>query len=134
MKKIFGSIFVLALLLLVFAGCQNSAPAANRSTPQISPETSTEGSSAPVGSDPAETTASAPTGQTAKTISREEAQAIALEHAGFTADQVRFLETDLDRDDGVLHYDVEFEKDGYDYDYEIDAETGKILKAQKEPD
>ena len=67
-------------------------------------------------------------------LSRDEAREIALNHAGFKASEVRDLEVDLDRDDGTLHYDVDFEKDGYDYDYEIDANSGKILKSRKERD
>ena len=67
-------------------------------------------------------------------LTREEAIDIALKHAGLNADQVRGLEAELDRDDGRLHYDVDFEAAGYDYDYEIDTATGEILKSQKERD
>ena len=69
-----------------------------------------------------------------KQLSKAEARDIALKHAGLKASEVRQLETELDRDDGALHYDVDFEKDGYDYEYEIDAATGKILKSEKERD
>ena len=69
-----------------------------------------------------------------KQLSKTEARDIALKHAGFKASEVRELEVELDRDDGTVHYDVDFEKDGYDYDYEIDAKTGKILKSRKERD
>jgi len=34
---------------------------------------------------------------------------------------------ELDRDDGRTHYDVEFWLGGYEVDYEIDGETGRIL-------
>lgn len=58
-------------------------------------------------------------------VSRTEAEDIALADAGvgFT----EFLHTERDRDDGRVVYDVEFYADGVEYDYEIDAETGKIL-------
>ena len=69
-----------------------------------------------------------------KQLTKAEAQNIALKHAGFTADQVRDLEVELDKDDGTRHFDVDFEKDGYDYSYEIDAASGKILKSEKERD
>lgn len=72
--------------------------------------------------------------QKTQPISRDEAKNIALKHAGLSVSQVRDLEVELDRDDGKLHYDVDFEAGGYDYDYEIDATTGKILRSQKEKD
>ena len=51
-----------------------------------------------------------------------------LSHAGLTADQVTFVRSKLDRDDGRLMYDVEFYTSDYkEYDYEIDAATGEIL-------
>lgn len=71
---------------------------------------------------------------TAKQLTREQARDIALKHAGLTASQVRDLDVELDRDDGTLHYDVDFEADGYDYEYEIHATSGKILRSQKERD
>lgn len=71
---------------------------------------------------------------TEKQLTKAEAKAIALKHAGVKESEVRDLDVELDRDDGTLHYDVDFEKDGYDYEYEIDAKTGKILKSRKERD
>lgn len=67
-------------------------------------------------------------------IGKEKARDIALQHAGLSISQVRDLDVELDRDDGKVHYDVDFEADGYEYNYEIDAETGKILKSHKEKD
>jgi len=69
-----------------------------------------------------------------KQISRTEARDIALKHAGLTTSQVRDLEVELDKEGGKTYYDVDFEADGYDYDYEVDAESGKILKSRKEKD
>lgn len=63
---------------------------------------------------------------TGKQISEEEAQRIVLEHAGLKADQVKGLRTEYDVDDGVPEYDVEFRYDGWEYEYEIHAETGEI--------
>ena len=62
----------------------------------------------------------------------EEAQTIALQHAGFTADQVTFLRTEFDFDDGVPQYDVEFHEGRWEYEYEIHAETGVILSFEKD--
>ena len=65
-------------------------------------------------------------------ITKEEAQRIALEHLGLTADQVKHLRTDYEIDDGISRYDVEFRYGGWDYEFEIHAATGKILTFDKE--
>ena len=69
--------------------------------------------------------------QTASSLTEEEAKAIALAHAGFTADQISGLHAQFDRD-RFDHYDVEFRHDGWEYDYEIDAATGDILSWDKD--
>ena len=63
----------------------------------------------------------------AQELTREEAQAIALDHAGFTADQVTALRTHRDHDDRTPTYEIEFRVGRTEYEYEIHAETGRIL-------
>lgn len=72
------------------------------------------------------------TESSAQTMTAEEAQAIALAHGGFTADQVSFLRTEPELRDRVPHYDVEFRVDRWEYEYEIHAETGEILSFEKD--
>ena len=72
--------------------------------------------------------------EAAARLTAEEAQAIALQHAGFTAGQVQFLRTEFDFDDHIDHYDVEFREGRWEYEYEIHAETGEILSAEKDWD
>ncbi len=67
-------------------------------------------------------------------ITKNEAKAIALKHAGARENSVRQLEIEYDRDDGVLKYEVSFTFGGYEYDYDIDAKTGKIIHYEKERD
>lgn len=67
-------------------------------------------------------------------ISRDEAVAIALEHAGISRDEAQRLEVELDRERGLEEYEVSFDAGGYEYDYDIDAATGAILRAEKEWD
>lgn len=67
-------------------------------------------------------------------MTRQEAIAIALAHAGLTSDQVRDLDAELDKERGVVYYEVDFESGAYEYEYEIHAETGAILKSEKERD
>ena len=72
-------------------------------------------------------TASVPT-----LITKEEAVAIALKDAGFAESQVKRLRTEFDYDDGRPEYEVDFHRDGFEYDYEIHAETGVILSKDKD--
>ena len=65
-------------------------------------------------------------------LAKEQAQTIALTHAGLKADQVKGLKTEYDIDDGVPEYSVEFYADGYELEYEIHADTGEILEHHKE--
>ena len=72
-------------------------------------------------------------GQTERTgITADRAAAIALAHAGFTADQVRSLTVEADLRDRVPHYEVEFREGRWEYEYEIHAETGEILSVEKD--
>ena len=90
-------------------------------------------SSDPVATDPAPTDpAPAPTEAAPKAITEAEAKKIALDHAGFKESAVTRLTVKKDVDDGITHYDVEFFKGDYEYDYEIDAATGKITDYDKD--
>ena len=64
-------------------------------------------------------------------ISKSKAESIALKDAGLKASQVYDFESELDYDKGTLRYEVSFEYNGADYDYEIDAKSGKILSVEK---
>ena len=65
-------------------------------------------------------------------ISADKAQKAAFEHAGVKAANAKNVKCELDRDDGTTHYDIEFDAGGMEYEYEINAATGKVLKAEKE--
>lgn len=62
-------------------------------------------------------------------ISPEEAEAIALEHAGFTADEVNFTETERLIDNIRDAYSVKFTGGGREYEYYIHATDGFIIKS-----
>ena len=66
--------------------------------------------------------------------SEEAALAIALEHAGVTLDQLSWYEICLDFDDGIWVYEVEFAVGNTEYEYEINAITGEIIKFETELD
>ena len=65
-------------------------------------------------------------------LTLEEAQNIALKHAGFAADQVTALHAEYEIEHGVPQYDVEFRHGYWEYDYEIHADTGEILSYSKD--
>ena len=67
-------------------------------------------------------------------IGNAKAESIALGHAGLQRNQVRDFECKLDKEKGVLVYEVDFNYGGYEYEYEIDAYTGGMLNVDKSRD
>lgn len=67
-------------------------------------------------------------------ITKAKAKSIAFSNAGVKEANVYDLEVELDRDDGVLSWEIEFNSAGREYKYDINAKTGKILKAEKDYD
>ena len=65
-------------------------------------------------------------------ISQEKAKEIAIAHAKVDAAKVKAVKIELDNDDLIVHYDVEFVDEKYEYEYEINAESGKIIIYDKE--
>lgn len=62
-----------------------------------------------------------------KLIGKKKAKKIALKDAGLKSSQVTFTKVQLDTDDGVKVYEIEFRKGTDEYEYEIKAKNGKIL-------
>lgn len=65
--------------------------------------------------------------KTTAAITEAQAKQIALEHANLAEADVTFIYVKQDYEDGRLVYDVEFYQNTTEYDYEIDAQNGKIL-------
>ena len=65
-------------------------------------------------------------------VTAEEARAAALNHAGLDASEVSDYRSKLDYDDARAVYEIEFVSGGYEYEYEIDAQTGKVASFDKE--
>lgn len=68
---------------------------------------------------------------TSKFISADAAKKAALAHAGLTEAQVTELEAELDTDSLTAHYDVDFKCGGYEYEYKINAKSGKVISFEK---
>ena len=109
-SKITLLLFALSLLAGMLFGCaaaDPTTPPAEQGTQTIAP------------TDPASLTA-------------QEAEQIALAHAGLTADQVTGLHTAYELDDGTPGYEIDFRHGNTEYDYTIHAKTGEILEWDKE--
>lgn len=127
MKKL----LLLFILSLVFVGCarvMDTLP--NEAEPPVSdrviiPDEGVMPSTIPNAETPA---------VTEPTVTLEEAKKIAFQDAGVTEDKVYGLETDIDLDGNRRYYEIDFKSGGFEYEYDIDAESGKILKKDKERD
>ena len=67
-------------------------------------------------------------------IGYAKAKSIALNHAGVSESKAYDMEIELDDEDGILVYEVEFKSGGMEYSCEINAATGAILKHETELD
>ena len=67
-------------------------------------------------------------------LTEEQALAIALEHAGLTEEQVSYLNAHLDRDDGRWVYEIEFREGRIEYEFAVNASSGKIVDFDKDWD
>lgn len=61
------------------------------------------------------------------TIGKDQAAQVALAHAGISLQDAAALRTELERDDGIWKYEVEFYYNYMEYTYEIEAQTGAVL-------
>ena len=64
-------------------------------------------------------------------IGVEKAREIVLNHAGLSSNEVTFSKVELDVDYGFATYEIEFYYQYYEYDYEVNAATGEILKYER---
>ena len=62
-------------------------------------------------------------------ISLDKAKEIALAQAHLSAQDVQFSEKEFDFDDGLAIYELEFTSGGIEYEYDVDARTGRIIGA-----
>lgn len=67
-------------------------------------------------------------------ISEEKAKKIALDKAGLKDADVKFIKIKLDKDDGILKYEVEFRKGLTEYEIDVKADDGEIIKFEKDLD
>ncbi len=102
--------------LPVGAQAQQNTASNNNTVGNTTPDTNTSNNT------------SSGTGTASAALTADQAKDKALAHAGLKANQVIFVKSKLDWDDGRQVYDVEFYTSDYkEYDYEIDASTGEVV-------
>jgi len=151
MKKIILAYLLSTVLLVSFVGCgtevhyhygnESEIPSTDKPTDKnetestgssviADKETSSDVSSKAASSD--KVTSNQPSLADKAKINRDEAKAIAFKDGGINKTDARNVEVETDIDYGVLTYEVEFESGGFEYKYEINGESGKILHKEKE--
>lgn len=69
------------------------------------------------------------------TLTQDEALAKALEHAQLRKDQIDFVKNaEMDYEHGRKVWEIKFYQGGLEYEYDIDAESGSVLKFEKDWD
>jgi len=111
------------ILALVMAGCANQSQPAEEQPAEQPVEEQQEQQQA---QEPAQQQNNQQ--QTQKTIPKRRAMNIALRDAGLKRGQVNIVKNHLDRDDGMLEYEIEFYKGNMEYEYTVDAVSGAILE------
>ena len=109
MKKIFALFMSVVFVLSFFAGCVARVPSGNAGQSGKLPDTS-------------------------KFIGEEKAKQIALEKAGIASDGVSFVRVELDKDNGIWKYEVDFRQGRTEYDADINAEDGEIISFEMDYD
>lgn len=69
-----------------------------------------------------------------KALTPEEAQKIAMDFAGLTADQVILTKCEKDREDGRWVYEIEFRVGRLEYEMDVDMFTGEVTDFDKDFD
>jgi len=149
MKKFLLSLAVILSLTVVLTGCgnqpqththengsttssQQSAPSESKTDSAAKGDVSDNSVGTQSDASSEQSTVSKPDND-AK-ISRDKAKEIALKDAGVKEADIYDFDIELDYDGGVLHYDIDFEVGGKDYEYKIDAQKGTILLSSTDSD
>lgn len=67
-------------------------------------------------------------------VSLAKAKKIALDHVNLNKKDVQFVESSLEMDDGIAQYEIEFRHGNVGHEFEINANTGKIISYDMDND
>lgn len=70
--------------------------------------------------------------ESSQSLSKEQAQQIALDYLGFSSDQVTRQHAKHEIDDGIPQFDIEIHQGDWEYEFEIHAENGQIISFDKD--
>lgn len=121
-KKAVVLLSIAAVMAFLLAGCQNSGKAEEGTQPK----TESTGSTSEAGTKG--------TVDTSGFITEEEAKKAALDDAGVAETDVANIRVQLDEDDGIWQYEVDFYAGDKEYDYDIGAEDGTIRSKDQDID
>lgn len=103
-------------------------------TANLTAETNSAGGNVPVATTETVVASQLPVGEKGSSagaetfIGEEKAKEIALQKAGLSAADVKFVRVEIDRENGVPVYEVEFNEGPKEYSAEIKADDGTILE------
>lgn len=117
LKKVL-TVLMVFIMVFALAGCAGNV---DQSAP------------APEGTTQQDPNAPAPE-QNTGAITMEQAKEIAFNHAGVTEDVIYDYSYEQDIDNGREIFEIDFKADGYEYNYDINAADGNIIKSDKEKD
>ena len=67
-------------------------------------------------------------------LAKEDALNKVLERAGLSENDIKGLTIELDRDDNLWKYEIEFRCGKYEYEAEVNADTGEIISYERDID
>ncbi len=67
-------------------------------------------------------------------ITKEQALSKVLDRAGLAANEISRLNIELDHDDSLWKYEIEFISGRYEYEAEVNADTGEIISYERDTD
>lgn len=137
MKKALSIILVLLLTAVMITGCEDKNKSAEEQPP-VQQEKKAEHKETVEEKQPdvtdgtatAEAVPPSPTDETVtgtEYIGEDKAKEIVLKKAGISSDGVVFDRVELDYDDGIWEYEVDFRQGRTEYDAEINAKNGAII-------
>ena len=145
-KKVLSTLTTAAILAISITACgaSNSGSTGTQSTSGLVVTQSASGntgdstlSASPIITPdvPSQSSGTGTTGTTESTeITEEQAKQIAFEHAQIQESDVTYQKIKKDYDDGISVYEIEFRAGNKEYEYDIKADDGQILKTDYEID
>ena len=137
MKRLYSIIIAIGCLLTCLAGCgqqkQTMVPQ-NGTSAAGSPTVSSDSAAPPAGGGVQSGALAENAGGQEGEISAEDALTIALNNADVPESDAYNIKNERDGDNGIPIYDIEFETDYGDYDFEVAIADGRIVGADYEVD